>query len=85
VTEIVQSSGATNLDSCANGFASTKYVSNLVVDATTGVITVTGNATALGEAAGVTVILTPTISANSISTWVCAGTPTRLMPGSCRG
>ncbi len=85
VTEIVQSSGATNLDSCANGFASTKYVSNLTVDATTGVITVTGNATALGESAGVTVVLTPTISANSISTWVCAGTPTRLMPGSCRG
>jgi len=83
VTEIVQSSGATNLDSCDDAFASTKYVQGLTVDATSGVITVTGNATTLGEA--VQVILTPTMGTNSISTWVCAGTPTRLMPGSCRG
>jgi len=39
VTEIVQSSGATNLDSCDDAFASTKYVQGLTVDATSGVIT----------------------------------------------
>ena len=85
VTEIVQSSGATSLDSCAIGFTSTKFVSNLTVNATTGVISVTGNSAsnALGEA--VSVVLTPTIAGNAISTWVCSGTPTRLMPGSCRG
>jgi type IV pilus assembly protein PilA len=85
VTEIVQSTGATSLDSCASSFTATKYVSTLQVNATTGVVTVDGNATALGEA--VQVILTPTIPANSnsITTWACSGTPTRLMPGSCRG
>ncbi len=85
VTEIVQSTGATNLDSCASSFTATKYVSALTVNATSGVVTVTGNSasTALGEA--VSVVLTPTISGNAITTWVCAGTPTRLMPGSCRG
>jgi len=83
VTEIVQSSGATSLDSCDDQFASTKYVSGLTVDATSGVIVVTGNQTALGEAVSVT--LTPTFSGtNAISTWACTGQPTRLMPGSCR-
>ncbi len=87
VTEIVQSSGASNLGSCDDQFASTKYVSALAVDATSGVITVTGNATALGEAVTVTLTPNPALSATSttISTWVCSGTPTRLMPGSCRG
>ncbi len=83
VTEIVQSSGASNLDSCGSSFTSTQYASTLVVDATSGVVTVTGNATTLGEA--VSIVLTPTISGNAISKWVCSGTPTRLMPGSCRG
>lgn len=83
VTEIVQSSGATNLDSCAASFVSTQYVQSLTVNATSGLVTATGNATTIGEA--VTVTLTPTISGNAISTWRCSGTPTRLMPGSCRG
>ena len=82
VTEIVQSSGATSLDSCASSFSATKYVSALAVNATGGTITVTGNATALGEA--VSVVLTPAISGNAISTWTCTGSPLRLMPGSCR-
>ena len=88
VTEIVQSSGASSLSSCQDGFASTKYVSGLTVNATSGVITVTGNATALGESASVNVTLSPdpALSATStaINSWKCAGTPTRLMPGSCR-
>jgi type IV pilus assembly protein PilA len=80
VTEIVQSTGASNLDSCGSGFTATQYAATLAVNATTGVITVTGN---VGEAVNVT--LTPTISGNAISQWVCSGTPVRLMPGSCRG
>lgn len=82
VTEIVQSSGATNLNSCAASFVSTQYVSSLTVNATSGIISATGNATTIGEA--VTVTLQPTISGNAISGWSCTGTPTRLMPGSCR-
>ena len=82
VTEIVQSSGATNLDSCAASFVSTQYVSSLTVNATSGIISATGNATTIGEA--VTVTLRPSLSGNAISGWSCTGTPTRLMPGSCR-
>ena len=83
VTEIVQSSGATNLNSCADNFASTQFVSGLTVNATTGVVVATGNTTNVGE--DVTVTLTPVISGNTISRWTCTGTPVRLMPGSCRG
>ena len=80
VTEIVQSTGATALNSCGTTLT-TKYVSLVAVDAGTGVITVTGQA--MPEAVSVT--LTPTISGNSISQWVCSGTPLKWMPGSCRG
>ncbi|WP_290867254.1 pilin [Aquabacterium sp.] len=83
VTEIVQSTGASNLDTCAASFASTQYVDSVTVNATTGVILATGNTTKVGEA--VTVTLTPTISTNAISKWTCTGTPVKLMPGSCRG
>ncbi len=60
VTEIVQSAGASNLDSCATGFVATKYAKTLTVGATDGVITVTG---AVPDA--ITVTLTPTIVAAS--------------------
>ena len=88
VSEIVQSSGATALDSCGAAFASTKYVSGLAVGELTGIITVTGNSTALGEAVTVTLTPTPALTAgqsSTITTWTCSGSPTRLMPGSCRG
>jgi type IV pilus assembly protein PilA len=81
VTEIVQSAGATGLDSCEDGFASTRYATGLTVDAGTGVIVVTG--TVDGDA--ITVTLTPTLGSNAITGWACTGTPLKLMPGSCRG
>ena len=82
VTEIVQSVGASGLSSCASSFTSTRYASSLAVNDTTGVVTVDGN---VGVA--VQVILTPAIPAGSqqITSWTCAGTPLKLMPGSCRG
>jgi len=81
VTEIVQSNGFTALDTCGNTVG-TKYVSLVSVDATSGVITVTG--ANMPEA--VTVTLTPTAAgANGISSWTCSGTPLKWMPGSCRG
>ena len=80
VTEIVQSSGASGLDTCQSSFSSTRYANSLTVGATDGVITVSGN---VGEA--VTVILSPTLAGQAISQWRCNGTPTKLMPGSCRG
>jgi type IV pilus assembly protein PilA len=80
VTEIVQSSGASNLSTCGNSTA-TKYVASVAVDDTSGVITVTGQ----GMTEAVTVTLTPTISGNSLTQWLCSGTPIKWMPGSCRG
>lgn len=82
VTEIVQSVGANNLASCSANFTETQFVSGLAV-AENGEITATGNAGNIGE--DVSVTITPTISENTITKWVCSGTPERLMPGSCRG
>ena len=81
VTEIVQSAGATSLDTCAATFASTRYAHTLGVNATSGVITVGGQV----DTVTISVVLTPTIAGNAISRWICSGTPTNLMPGSCRG
>jgi type IV pilus assembly protein PilA len=80
ITEIVQSSGASALDSCGNSTA-TKYVEKVEVNATTGIVTVTGK----GMSEAVSVTLTPTLSGtNSITEWKCTGTPVKWMPGSCR-
>ena len=82
VSEIVQSTGvATTATSCATGFTATKYATALDVSAA-GVITVTGAIDAAGDTS---VILTPTVAAGAISTWVCSGSPVKWMPGSCRG
>jgi type IV pilus assembly protein PilA len=81
VTEIVQSAGASALDSCGGAnFVPTKYATALTVGATSGVITVTGTV----DSDAISVVLTPTIANNAISEWKCAGTPPNLMPGSCR-
>jgi len=89
VTEIVQSVGASALDSCGTGTsASTKFVSSMNVNGTTGVITVVANATALGEALTVTLTPVPAPTAGTpsiITRWTCTGSEPRLMPGSCRG
>ena len=78
VTEIVQSGGS-SLDSCGTT-TGTNYVAGVVV-ASNGVITATGR----NFPETVTVRLTPTISGNNVSVWVCSGSPLKWMPGSCRG
>jgi type IV pilus assembly protein PilA len=85
VTEIVQSAGVGTLSSCQDSFTPTQYASALTVDDTTGVITVTG--TGINSTDEPEIVLTPTIGTdgNSITAWRCEGTPTNLMPGSCRG
>lgn len=82
VTEIVQSSGfGTEVATCESGFVQTQYVSALdVTDA--GVITVDGK----GFDEPLEVVLTPSdTSTNRIGEWVCSGSPSKWMPGSCRG
>ncbi len=81
VTEIVQSSGFSNLNTCATSFTPTKYVSNLTVNATTGVVLASGSV----DGTAVTVTLTPTPQGtNGISQWACIATPPEWAPGSCR-
>ncbi len=85
VTELVQSAGAVNLDSCGVGFNPTQYAGGLTVNATSGVIDVTSTANAFSEP--VTVKLTPTLAGtpvDRIDGWACTGTPLKWMPGSCR-
>ncbi len=81
VTEIVQSAGFASLGTCESGFKATKYATGLHVGGTDGVITVNGTV----DAVAIAVTLTPSGNATTgITTWKCAGTPTKLMPGSCR-
>src|SRR6478736_5281574 len=84
VTEIVQSAGASSLATCANGFTATKYATPLAVGDPDGKITVTGTV----DTVAITVHLDPepalTSGSNSVGGWKCTGTPTELMPGSCR-
>ena len=81
VTEIVQSSGFSSLDSCADSFTATQYVSGLAVDATSGEVEATGSV----DGTTVTVTLTPTANGdNAISGWKCVADPAKWAPGSCR-
>lgn len=83
VSELNQSSKdlttASYID-CKDHFVATQYVHSLNV-LNTGVIDATGN---VGES--ITIKLTPDALANlgPITTWTCSGTPTRLMPSSCK-
>lgn len=81
VTEIVQSDGFSSLDSCSTDFVATQYVSAMEVDPDTGVVTAEG--AGFGEPVEVTLSPSDT-GTNRIGEWVCAGTPVKWMPGSCR-
>jgi type IV pilus assembly protein PilA len=81
VTEIVQSKGPTGLDSCETGFVATRYAKSIDVNATSGVVVVTGDIDAAGDT---TVTLTPAIASDAITSWACTGSPLKWMPGSCK-
>ena len=90
VSEVNQGTGnpasitAATLAGCGSS-TPTQYVTGVAVTGT-GVITATGNQTAIGAPAAVTVTLTPTPLANDgfITSWKCTGLPANLMPGSCK-
>jgi len=50
---------------------------------TAGVVTITGSTATSSVGAAVTVTLTPTFGAGTL-TWTCTGTPVKYLPGSCR-
>lgn len=82
VSEMVQSGSSSAYSGCSSA-NSTKYASSMAVADNTGIITVSG----LGDVAGTTVVLTPTIDTDKdfITSWTCSGSPLSLMPGSCKG
>ena len=83
VTEVVQSGPTppTTLDTCAQGFAATKYATGMTVGSATGIITVMG---VIDTAGDTQVVLTPSIGTNVVNSWACVGSPLKWMPGSCR-
>ncbi len=82
VTEFVSASGWKSLDSCASGFQSTTRATGMAINATSGVINVTGFILSAGD---MNVTLSPTsASANGISAWTCKSSNTKWAPASCR-
>jgi type IV pilus assembly protein PilA len=83
VTEVI-GGGGTSFDTCDDGFVPTQYVQSVSISGTLAapVITATGNAGKIGEAASV--VLTGEAGTGTVKKWTCTGSPTRLMPGSCR-
>jgi len=84
ISEMVSATTSTNYSTCGTT-TSSKFAGTVGVADSTGAITVSG----LSDVSMITVNLTPsgftagTIGA--IGTWTCFGTPTSLMPASCRG
>ena len=86
VTEAFQSAGSTIptavADDCSIAVTG-KIATASVSDG--GVITVTGGSATTSVGKEVTVTLTPTSSSTGSLTWSCSGTPSKYVPGSCRG
>lgn len=86
VTEAFQSAGSTIPTAVQNdcSIAETGKIATASVS-TGGVITVTGNSATTSVGKEVTVTLTPTSASTGSLTWSCSGTPSKYVPGSCRG
>lgn len=87
VTEIVQSGGTPDtatVATCNSAANPSQYVASVAVTVDTDII-ITATGRAFPETTQPVVILTGTIAGENITEWECAGTPTKWMPGSCRG
>ncbi len=78
VTELV-SNNNTAYSTCSTT-QGTKFATSITVGAG-GLITVSG----LSDVSMVSVSLSPTISNQLVTTWICSGSPLSLLPASCRG
>ena len=83
ITEAAQSAGGTVPSTVVNdcSIAAVGKVSSSTIG-DSGMVTVNGNSASIGQP--VTVTMTPTAISGTL-TWVCAGTPVKYLPGSCRG
>jgi type IV pilus assembly protein PilA len=82
ISEITASAGTgipSSVTTCSTT-TSTKYTSGVSVSVS-GTVVVNGSS----DISGVVVTLSPGLNGATIATWTCNGTPTSLMPGSCRG
>ena len=86
VTEALQTAGGSTVPTTVQNDCSIAPVGKVVTatTATTGIITVTGSTATTSVGQAVTVVLSPTFSAGTL-TWACSGTPVKYVPGSCRG
>lgn len=50
-----------------------------------GIVVVTGTASADSVGTATSVTMTPSLAAENVVAWSCTGTPTKFMPGSCKG
>ncbi|AGA88890.1 prepilin-type N-terminal cleavage/methylation domain-containing protein [Thioflavicoccus mobilis 8321] len=80
VTEVI-AGGGTDVTTCDDNFIATQYATGLTVSGTTGAPIITARGSVPDD---VTVILTGVAGSGTVKSWDCSGTPTNLMPGSCR-
>ncbi|MBC7917563.1 MAG: prepilin-type N-terminal cleavage/methylation domain-containing protein [Rhodoferax sp.] len=83
VTEAVSTNGNVSLSGCQSGFLPTTRAKTMTVGDTTGLITVSG-AIISPATADLTVSLSPAISGNGITGWVCTSSNAKWAPASCR-
>ncbi|MBK5971159.1 MULTISPECIES: pilin [Thiorhodovibrio] len=84
VTEVVASQTPITtaaIAGCDDGFQATQYAKSMTIAGTTAAptITVTGSVPD-----SVTITLTGSVMGATVGKWTCSGSPTKLMPGSCR-
>jgi type IV pilus assembly protein PilA len=80
VTEVSQTGGSLSGTGC-NVTTGTKYVTS----GSTNSATITAGGTIDGVAVGITLTPNFNTTTGTIGTWTCNGSPTSLMPASCRG
>ena len=84
VAEVLASSGSMDgASACASSVAS-KFVTGVGVS-TAGLITSGGSIDSAVTSVAVTLSPVMNTAALTVATWTCSGSPTSLMPGSCRG
>lgn len=86
ITEATQASGGAAIPgdvSSSCSIAATGKVTSANVT-TGGVVTVLGSSATTSVGGAVSVILTPTVTNNTL-TWACTGSPNKWLPSSCRG
>jgi type IV pilus assembly protein PilA len=88
VTEAYQASGGTGIPTAVASGCSVPVVGKIATSSMSnaGLVTITGSTASTSVGQNVTVTLTPTVqSAAGTLTWVCAGTPIKYVPSTCRG